>query len=236
MKKRFVLSILLVPMFLIMTTPVFPSDSAIPKQTSMIVLKDTFRFVPGTWAEYTVFDKEKNESSRLYIAALKREIVGDRSGIWLEIEAEAKDSPIVVTDIFAEETADGPGKIFKAVIQVKGMSPFIVPKKYLEGEDRTVGTTETAQIIKRLEQKRIVHKGRTIETLLVEALDKEGKLMTAAVSAQIPPIAIYAAETDDVRMTLNDWGVGAGSRIEGEPIGFTFWLIEQIVNGMGKKE
>lgn len=212
------------------------AQDSIPKQASVIVLKDTFQFVPGTWAEYTVFDKEKNEPYRFYIAALKRETVGGQSGIWLEIEAEMKDSPLVITDIFAEETKDGPGKIFKAVIQVKGMSPFIVPKKYLEGEDQAVGTFEAVQIIKRLEQKTIVHKGRTINTLLVEAQDNEGKKTTATVSVQIPPIAIYAAETDAVRMTLNDWGVGAGTRIEGEPIGFTFWLLEQIVNGLVKKK
>jgi hypothetical protein len=212
-----------------------PQD-AIPKQASMIVLKDTFQFVPGTWADYTVFDKEKNEPYRFYIAALKRETVGGQSGIWLEIEAETKDAPLVITDIFAEETKDGPGKIFKAVIQIKGMSPFIVPKKYLEGKDQAVGTYEAAQIVKRLEQKKIVHNGRTIDTLLVEAQDKEGRKTTATVSVQIPPIAIYAAETDDIRMTLNDWGVGARTRIEGEPIGFMFWLIEQVANGLVKKK
>jgi hypothetical protein len=213
-----------------------PAQDAIPRQASMLVIKDTFSFVPGTWAEYTIFDKEKNESYRMYIAALKRETVGGKSGIWLEIEAEMKDSPLIVTDIFAEETKDGPGKIFKAVIQVKGMSPFTVPQKYLEGEDRQVGSFETAQIVKRLEQKKIVHNGRTIDTLIVEAQDKEGRKTAATISLQIPPIAVFAAETDDVRMTINDWGAGAKTRIEGEPIGFTFWLLEQIANGLTKKK
>ncbi|MCX6567365.1 MAG: hypothetical protein NTW38_13260 [Candidatus Aminicenantes bacterium] len=234
MRKRIVISALLLAS--LAAASALSAQDTIPKQASMIVLKDTFQFVPGTWAEYTVFDKEKNEPSRFYIAALKRETVGGQSGIWLEIEAEMKDSPLVITDIFAEETKDGPGKIFKAVIQVKGMSPFIVPKKYLEGEDQAVGTYETAQIVKRLEQKKIVHKGRTIDTLLVEAQDKEGRKTTAIISVQIPPIAIYAAETDDVRMMLNDWGVGAGTRIEGEPIGFFFWLLEQIADGLVKKK
>jgi len=213
-----------------------PAQDTIPRQASMLVIKDTFSFVPGTWAEYTIFDKEKNESYRMYIAALKRETVGGKSGIWLEIEAEMKDSPLIVTDIFAEETKDGPGKIFKAVIQVKGMSPFTVPQKYLEGEDRQVGSFETAQIVKRLEQKKIVHNGRTIDTLIVEAQDKEGRKTAATISLQIPPIAVFAAETDDVRMTINDWGAGAKTRIEGEPIGFTFWLLEQIANGLTKKK
>jgi len=234
MRKRLVISAILLA-FLTAASALSAQDT-IPKQASMIVLKDTFQFVPGTWADYTVFDKEKNESYRFYIAALTRETVGGQSGIWLEIEAEMKGSPLVITAIFAEETKDGPGKIFKAVVQVKGMSPFVVPKKYLGGEDQAVGTYETAQIVKRLEQKKIVHKGRTIDTLLVEAQDEEGRKTTATVSLQIPPIAIYAAETDDVRMTLNDWGIGAGTRIEGEPIGFTFWLLEQIVNGMFKKK
>lgn len=207
-----------------------------PKQASLIVIEGTFAFVPGTWASYTVLDKGKNETSRLMIAALKRETVGGRPGIWLEIEAEMKDAPAIITDLFAEETKDGPGKIYKAVIQVKGMSPFIVPKKYLEGEDQSVGAYQPAQIVKRLEPKKLVIKGRTIDTLQVEAQDKEGRTTKASVSVQVPPLALVTAETDDLKMTLDDWGEGAVSRISGLPVGFTLWLMEQIAEGMIKKK
>lgn len=230
---------LFIPIFLLACLAVgmpLQAQDPLPRQASPLVIKDTFSFVPGTWADYTIFDKAKNETSRMYIAALKRETVGGKPGIWLEIEMETTDAPLVVTDIFAEETKDGPGKIYKAVVQVKGMSPFTIPKKYLEGQDQQVGKFEAAQIVKRLEQKKIVHKGRTIDTLTVEAQDKEGRKTTATVSVQIPPIAVFAAETDDMRMTLNDWGDGAATRIEGTPIGMTLWIIEQIANGLGKKK
>ena len=212
------------------------AQDPIPKQAPLVVLEGSFAFVPGTWATYNVLDKGKNETSRLTIAALKRETVGGRPGIWLEIEAEMKDVPAVVTDLFAEETKDGPGKIYKAVIQVKGMSPFIVPKKYLEGEDQTVGAYQPAQIVKRLEQKKLVIKGRTIDSLQVEAQDKDGRMTKATVSVQVPPLALVTAETDDLKMTLDDWGEGAVSRISGIPIGFTLWLMEQIAEGMIKKK
>lgn len=212
------------------------AQEPIPKQAPLVVIEGNFAFVPGTWAEYTVFDKVKNETSRLYIAALKRDTVAGRPGIWLEIEAEMEGTPVVVTDLFAEETKDGPGQIYKAVIQVKGMSPFTVPKKYLEGEDQSVGAYQPAQIVKRLEQKKVVIKGRTIDTLRVEAQDKDGRTTTASVSVQVPPLALVAAETDDLKMTLDDWGDGAASRISGQPIGFTFWIMEQIAIGLTKKK
>jgi hypothetical protein len=60
--------------------------------------------------------------------------------------------------------------------------------------------------------------------------------VAATVSLQVLPITVVSAETDDMRMTLNDWGVGATTRIEGEPIGFTLWIMEQIANGLSKKK
>jgi hypothetical protein len=212
------------------------AQDPIPRQASPLVIKDSFSFVPGTWADYAIFDKVKNEASRMYISILNRDTVGGKAGIWMEIEAEMKDSPLVVTDVFVEETKAGPGEIYKAVIQVKGMSPFTIPKKYLEGQDQQVGNFEAAQIVKRLEQKKIVHQGKTIDAWIVEAQDKEGRKVAATVSLQVLPITVVSAETDDMRMTLNDWGVGAKTRIEGQPIGFTLWIMEQIVNGLGKKK
>lgn len=71
----------------------FAQQEDIPGQRAFPVLQDGFKFIPGTWTTYDVFDKTKNEAYRMKIAAL------------------------------AKETPNGPGRIEKAIVQVKGMSP-----------------------------------------------------------------------------------------------------------------
>jgi hypothetical protein len=211
------------------------AQESIPGQRPMMLIKDTFKFVPGSWADYTILDKTKNEAYRMSIAALEEETYKGIPASWLEIEVQMKDMPVVVTKFLAEETEDGPGKVLKAIVQVEGYSPFTVPRKYLEGESQEVGQLEQAQIVKRLESKTIIHKGKKISVLSVEAEDSRGNTTAATVSLDLPPIAIYEAETGDIKMTLNDWGSGAKSKIQGTPISFTFWVIEQIAKGLVKK-
>jgi len=218
------------------TFPALIAQDKIPSQRPMLMIKDTFKFDPGSWAEYSIIDKLKNETSRMYIATLERETVDGVPCTWLEIEAEMKDTPVVVTRVLAEETKDGPGKILKAIVQVKGYSPFTVPKKYLEGEDQQVGQFDAAQIVKRLEQKTIVHKGKSIRALAVEAEDSKGEKTAATISLDLLPIAIYQAETSDMKMSANDWGSGAKSKIQGKPVSFTLWIVEQFVKGLTEKK
>jgi len=212
----------------------FAAQDQMPRQRPMPVIKDTFSFVPGSWADYNLFDKKEKETIRMYIATLEKEIVKGVPYSWLEIEVETKDTPVVVTKVLAEETKDGPGKIMKAIVHVAGYSPFNVPKKYLEGPDQQVGQFDTAQILKRLEQKTIVHKGRSISAMTVEAEDSKGGKTEATISVQILPIAIYQAETDDMRMTLTDFGSGAKSKITEAPISFTMWIFETIMKGLSE--
>jgi len=228
-------------MFLLLVMAAFFSSATsaqekIPGQKSMLMIQDTFKFIPGSWADYTIIDKEKNENYRMYIATLERETVKGVPCSWLEIEVEMKDTPVVVTKVLAEETKDGPGNIIKAIVQVKGYSPFTVPKKYLQGDGQQVGQFETAHIVNRLEQKQIQHKGKTISALVVEAEDSSGAKTAATVSLELPPIAIYQAETQDMKMTLNDWGGEAKTRIQGSPKSFTLWLLEQILNGLSTEK
>jgi hypothetical protein len=212
------------------------AEDKIPGQRPVLMIKDTFKFVPGSWADYAIVDKIKKETYRMYIATLEREIVKNVPCSWLEIEMEMKDQPIVVTKILAEETKDGPGKIMKAIIQVQGYSPFSVPNKYMEGTDKQVAPFDAAQIVKRLEQKTIVHKGKTISAVVVEAEDSKGEKTAATVSLELLPIAVYDAETNDMKMSVNDWGGGAKSKIKGTPVSFTLWIIEQIANGLTEKK
>jgi hypothetical protein len=111
----------------------------IPAQKPMVIIADTFQFLPGTWADYTIADKEKNETFRFYFAVLTKKMVKGKSYWWIEIE------------------------------------------------------------------------------------DNEGRKMAAAVSLELPPIALYSCEDENIRMTINDWGSGAKSKIEGTTIPFFLW-------------
>jgi hypothetical protein len=214
----------------------FAQKENVPGQRALPVLKDGFKFIPGTWTAYDVLDKAKNETYRMKIAALAKETVAGKPYSWLEIELEMKDAPSVVTSILAEETQNGPGRIEKAIVQVKGMSPFTVPRKYLEGQGQQVGEFKPAHIVKKLESRKITCAGKTIDTLAVEAEDDKGEKMTAMVSLQILPIALYEAETPDLKMTAADWGAGARTEIEGAPVPFFLWIIEQLATGLTKKK
>jgi hypothetical protein len=211
-------------------------DQKIPGQAQLPILQDGFKFVPGTWTSYSVFDKAKNETYALKFSALQRETIKGRSYSWLEIEIEMKDTPSVVTSILAEETGQGPGRIEKAIVQVKGMSPFTVPRKYLEGQDQTVGEFKPARIVRKLESRKAVCGGKTIDVLAVEAEDDQGGKVTAQVSLQLPPITVYEAETAEIKMTALDFGGGAKTKIDGLPLPFALWLIEVTADALTKKK
>ena len=223
------LAVVIVGCFVLSTTA---SAQDIPAQKSMVIIADTFQFLPGTWADYTIIDKEKNETFRFYFAVLTKKMVKGKPYWWIEIEVETEDNPVVVTRILAEETTNGPGDLKKAIIQVAGYSSFSVPSSFLRGEDAEVGQVRQAHIVRRLEERSITHKGKTVNAFIVEAEDDEGRKMAATVSRELPPIALYSCEDETLRMTINDWGNGAKSKIEGTTIPFFLWVIEQIAAGV----
>jgi len=45
---------------------------------------------------------------------------------------------------------------------------------------------------------------------------------------------VVMAETDEVGMYLDNWGMQAKSRIEGTPMNFYLWLMMQIGDGLTK--
>jgi hypothetical protein len=211
------------------------AEKAIPGQHPLVILEGNFQFLPGSWADYTILDKAKNETYRMLMSVLEQENYKGLPCRWLEIEVAMKDQPTVVTRILATETKNGPGDLQKAVVQVEGYSPFSVPRKFLQGKDQEVAKVEPAQVVKRLERKTLSHLGKTIQAWVVEAQTAQGKNVSAVVSEELPPFCIYQAETEDTRMTVNDWGLGALTRIKGEPTSFFLWIIEQIGRELNKK-
>jgi hypothetical protein len=221
---------------ILFTAAVLPAQDNIPGQKALPILQDGFHFTPGTWTSYAILDKVKNETSTMTIATLNKETIQGKLYSWLEIGIEMKDTPPVVTSVLVEETGQGPGRIEKAVVQVQGMSPFNVPRKYLEGQDQAVGEFQPAHIIRKLETRKVTLAGKTIDVLGVEAENDKGEKLTAQISLQILPIVIYEADTTDIKMTALDFGGGAVTRIEGVPLPFALWLIETVANGLTKKK
>jgi hypothetical protein len=214
----------------------FAQQEGIPGQKRLPFIQGGFKFVPGTWTSYSILDKAKNETYAMKIAALTRETINGKPYSWLEIEIEMKDAPGVVTSILAEETGQGPGRIEKAIVQVSGMSPFTVPRKYLDGPDQTVGEFKPARIVKKMESRKVVCGGKPLDILAVEAETDKGERVTAQISLQLLPIAVYEAETSDIKMTALDFGNGAKTKIDGLPLPFALWLIETVANGLNKKK
>ena len=208
----------------------------IPGQRPMLLLDNAFQFISGSWADYTYFDKQKNESTRLYFSILDRETVKNAPYIWMEIEAAVKDAPVVVTRVLIEEKKAGPFRIDQAIVQVKGYSPFSVPQKYLEGQDQQVGQFQTAHIVSQLAQQVIEHNGKKINAITAEAATDKGDKMSITYSLELPPIAVYQAENKDFRLSINDWGMDARSKINGPPESFLLWIMEQVNNAISKSD
>jgi hypothetical protein len=151
---------------------------------------------------------------------------------WMEIEMLPESGPSVVTGLLVEETKQGPGELLEVIVQVKGYSPFTVPRKYYEGENKEVGEFHTTQIAKRIALRTFDLSGRSIAAWEVEAVDDKGNKTEALVSEQILPIGLVLAETSQTNMYLKDWGVNAKSRIDGTPMNFYLWLMMQIGAGL----
>ena len=201
-------------------------------QKPVMFVGDTFQFVPGAWASYYVHDKGKDEHYVMHMATLDKLKQDGKQCSWMEIEMLPESGPSVVTRLLVEETKQGPGDLLEVIVQVKGYSPFTVPKKYYEGENKEVGEFHTTQIAKRIARRTFDLSGRSIAAWEVEAVDDKGNKTEALVSEQILPIGLVLAETSQANMYLKDWGANAKSKIDGTPMNFYLWLMMQIGAGL----
>jgi len=234
MKKALILMLCV----LAMAGTLRPAENQVPGQKPLVVIADAFQFVAGSWARYHILDKKKNETYMMSIAILDKAPVKSKHCSWLEVEVLTKDQPRVVTRILAEETNQGPGAIQSAIVQVQGFDPFTVPKNFLKPDkaDDRVAQFKPATIIKKLALQTVGPAGRRVQAWQVEAMTQDGQDIRAVVSEEILPIAVYDVESPEMRMTAEDWGLGAKTKIEGTPIPFWLWLLDQIGKGMGKGE
>ena len=224
---------LLLPLFVLIAVHAGGAEK-IPGQKPLLLIGDKFQFIPGSWAAYRIQDKTKNESYRMYIAVLDKNNKQKPPASWMEIGVESAGNPAVVTRMLAEETPQGPGKMLKVIVQVAGYAPFNVPKKYFQGKDAEVAPTVPAQIVKRLEKRTFTAGTRQVEGWEVEAEDAKGSRTRGVVSEEVLPIGVLEAETVDMKMSLEEWGMDARTRIQGKPRAFFLWILEQLVKDIGK--
>jgi hypothetical protein len=203
-------------------------------QRPVMFLGDVFQFVPGAWSSYYIHDRAKNEHYRMWISTLDKEKGTKLSASWMEIEVTMEKNPPVVTRFLVEETPQGPGELLDVIVQMKGYSPFTVPRKYYEGAEKEVGQFQTAHTLKRLAQKTIRYRDRDVKVVDVEAADPKGKKVSAIVSDNVLPVGVVMVENEEIGMYLDDWGGGGKSRIEGTPMNFYLWLMMQLGDGLTK--
>jgi hypothetical protein len=203
-------------------------------QRPMMVIGDVFHFTPGSWAVYHIYDRVKNERYRMYISVLDKTTRSDRPCSWMEVEVTPEGGSPIASRFLVEETKEGPGELFDVVVQVKGYSPFTVPKQLYEGKEREIGQFQGSYVAKRVARKTVTLNNKTISVWEVEATDKKSRKIKALVSEETPPLGIVTAETEKTDIYLDSWGTDARSRISGTPINFYLWLVMQLGRGLVK--
>ncbi|HEY3277687.1 MAG TPA: hypothetical protein VGJ94_13800 [Syntrophorhabdaceae bacterium] len=203
-------------------------------QKPVMLIGEVFRFVPGSWAIYSIHDRVKNERYRMYISTLEKAKCEEKTCSWMEVEVAPESGASVASRFLVEETKDGPGRLFEVIIQIKDYIPFMVPRKLYEGKEREVGDFQNSYVAKRVGRKTILWEGKSITVTEVEATDKKARKISALVSEEVPPLGIVKAEAEKTDIFLEKWGEGAKTKMEGTPVNLALWLIKQIGQGVMK--
>jgi hypothetical protein len=202
----------------------------VPGQRPLLIVNGQFQWVEGSWGRYRIDDTAKKESYTMIFSVLNTEKKKRVLLRWLEIDVTLKGQPRVVTRILTEETKDGPGRLEDVIVQVAGYAPFRVPKRMM-GKEGSVAQAAPVIVESKVEQ--VVEKaaGREIPAWRVEARDKDGKTVRAAVSEQVAPLGVVWARSESMEMRLEDWGSGAKTSVQGAVRPFWVWVMEAVAEG-----
>jgi len=207
--------------------------SEVQGQRPVPLVDGTHQLVSGSWAEYGVRDLRSNTAYRLRIDVLERAVLRGKAGVWMELGVTPTNSAAVLTRVFCEETTNGLGRVRRAIVQVEGADPFVVPGRYLggHGEGRgRVGDFRRVSVVTNSVDELMNWKGRDITVRKLEARDDDGRVTEIIATSDIPPLGIVLVRAPSMEMNLEDWGDGAASRITGKPIGFMRWLWRQFLH------
>ncbi len=228
-----------VPVLLFLISAVaagLPAVERVPGQKPVPFIESAFQLVPGSWARYEVLDKARNETYKLSVAVLSRTSIDGKKHAWLEVSVRTAGAAPVVTRFLTEETRQGPGAPRSAVVQVRGGDPWTVPSSLLAPgpEGRRVALIRRGILTRIVAECAVCFKGRILQAWQVEARLEGGLFARGVVSEDLPPLGISDLDTEEFRMTAEDWGRGAGSEIRGTPIPFWRWLANKVTAGARK--
>ncbi len=207
-----------------------PAAERVPGQKPLPFIESVFQLVPGSWARYNVVDKARNETYKLSVAVLSRRSIDGKKHAWIEVSVRAAGAAPVVTRFLAEETRQGPAGPRSAIVQVQGNDPWTVPAALLrrgpEG-DRIV-PIQRGILTKILSECAVCSRGRILQAWSVEARLEGGRFARGVMSEDLPPLGISELDSEDVHMSAEDWGRGAGTEIKGNPIPLWRWLADKV--------
>ena len=209
-----------------------------PSHPPPILVGEVFQFIEGAWAEYDVLDKTDDTTYILRMSILGQEQVRRtwfsrrRPYRWLEIDVQMPEEPRVVINFLARETSDGPGDPHKMILQIEGFEdPIRFGRMWLRGSDNEIVDADFEWTRQDVDEETITHGDRSFTAWRVQAEAEDGTIVEAVVSEELPPFGLFFVETTEQRMSLRDWGTGAQSTIEGQPIGLTRWIARQVREG-----
>ncbi len=229
--KRLIFLLLVV---LLAPLPVF-AQQQIAGQKPVMMINDTFQFIPGSWATYAVHDKKEDTYYTMTMSILESVRKNGKDCAWMEVEIET-DKELVVTRILTEKTKNGPGAVLEVIVYIHGFTPFTIPQKWIKGDEQQVAEFKIGKVQQRVNQRTITFGGRRLDVTEVDAIDESGTAIAATASVDITPIGVLYAETTDVGMYLEDWGMGAKTRIVGKPQSFYVWMVSQVGSALADAE
>lgn len=222
--------------------PVIAGEPPMPSHPPPIIVGDVFQFIEGAWAEYEVLDKANDSTLILRMSVLGQERARPsmfsrrQTYRWLEIDVKIPDQPRAVINLLAEETDEGPGDPNQMILQIEGFNdPIRFGRMWLRGSDDPVVDAEYEWTRQDVGEEVITRGDHSFTAWRVQAEAEDGTTVEAVVSEDLPPFGLYFVETNEQRMTLRDWGMGAQSTITGEPIGLARWIARQLREGASEE-
>ncbi len=214
------------------------AEPPMPSHAPPIIVGDVFQYIEGAWAEYDVLDKTDDTAYILRMSILGQEQVRRtwfsrrRPHRWLEIDVQMPEEPRVVINVLARETSGGPGDPREMILQIEGYDdPIRFGRMWLRGSDEEIVDADYEWTRQDVDEEIITHGDRSFTAWRVQSKADDGTTVEAVVSEDLPPFGLYFVETNEQRMSLRDWGLGAQSSITGQPIGLTRWIARLMRSG-----
>jgi len=202
-----------------------PAYGQHPAQLLPTLQTDKGAIKPGTWVQYTIYQRATREVNAVRIAALER-VSG--KGQWFEIAITDQGKRTLVLKTLIAGTLSAPKGMLKTIVQPPGHQPVELPPgkqgavklpRMATGPDpraRLVGTGKVKVA------------GGTFVASRYRTVDKKGRVSQVWSSKDVPGWPMVKAESPDALIELSGFGKGATSQIRGKPGKLDPKLLEKI--------